>query len=58
MRKANADAGVVVGGFFSILLVVVLPPIQLAALTIPTVIGYGLSVLFRRKEVNAISEEI
>jgi len=58
MRKANADAGVVVGGFFSILLVVALPPIQLAALTIPTVIGYGLSVLFRRKEAITIAEQI
>ncbi len=49
MRKANADAGVFIGGFFTILLAVTLPPLQLAAVTIPTVIGYGLSVLLRRE---------
>ena len=53
MRKAGADAGVAIGGFFSILLAVILPPIQLAAVTIPTVIGYVISMLLRRKEQSA-----
>jgi hypothetical protein len=49
MRKAGADAVVFVGGAFSILLVLVLPPVQLAAVAIPAGIGYGISLWLRRR---------
>jgi hypothetical protein len=53
MRKANADMGVAAGGLFSILLAVILPPVQLATVTIPTVIGNGIAVLRRRRDIES-----
>ena len=53
MRKAGADSGVAIGGAFSILLVVVLPPVQFAAVVIPAVIGYGISVWLRQRQGRA-----
>jgi multisubunit Na+/H+ antiporter MnhG subunit len=43
MRKAGADMGAAVSSVFSILFVVVLPPVQLAAVLIPAVIAFGVS---------------
>ena len=49
MRKAGADAGVAITNAFSILLVLVLPPVQLVAIGIPTIIAsIGTSVAARR----------
>jgi uncharacterized membrane protein YeiB len=48
MRKAGADMGEAVTGVFSILLVVVLPPMQLAAVVLPAAVAWGVSALARR----------
>jgi hypothetical protein len=58
MRKAGAEAGAAISGVFSILLLVVVPPIQLAAVVIPTAVGYGISALvrIRRKDPEEESE--
>jgi hypothetical protein len=47
MRKAGADMGAAITNAFSIVLVVVLPPVQLAVLLIPTLITFGISALRR-----------
>jgi hypothetical protein len=57
IRKAGADTGAFIGEMFSILLVVALPPVQLGAVTIPTLIGYGISVLRRRQKVEPSRNE-
>jgi multisubunit Na+/H+ antiporter MnhG subunit len=58
MRKAGADMGAFVGGAFGILLVLVLPPAQLAAVLFPTVIAYGVSVLTRGREPQRVAAEV
>ena len=45
MRKAGADMGAAVSSVFSILFAVVIPPVQLAAVLIPALIAFGVSVL-------------
>ncbi len=55
MRKAGADAGAAVGGAFSILLAVALPPVQLAAVLLPAVIAYGISALLRSREARQVA---
>jgi hypothetical protein len=52
MRKAGADAGVAAGGVFSILLAVVLPPIQLVVIAVPTIIAHGVSAWVHRRKGN------
>jgi hypothetical protein len=49
MRKAGADMGVAAGGVFSILLAVMLPPLQLAAVAVAAGIGYGVGACLRRR---------
>ncbi len=49
MRKTGADAGAAITGAFSILVVLVVPPAQLAAVVIPAAIGYGVSALRARR---------
>jgi hypothetical protein len=58
MRKSGAEAGAAISGVFSILLLVVVPPIQLAAVVIPTAVGFGVSALVRlhRKDPEEESE--
>jgi hypothetical protein len=58
MRKSGAEVGAAISGVFSIVLLVVLPPIQLAAVVIPTAVGYGVSALvgLRRKDPEEESE--
>jgi multisubunit Na+/H+ antiporter MnhG subunit len=58
MRKAGADMGAAVSGVFSILLAVVLPPVQLAAVLIPTVIAYGVSALLRDREARRVPADV
>jgi multisubunit Na+/H+ antiporter MnhG subunit len=58
MRRAGADLGAAVGGAFSILLVVVLPPAQFAAVLIPTVIAYGVSALLRGREARRVPADV
>jgi hypothetical protein len=48
-RQVGADLGATVSGAFSILLCVFLPPLQLTAVTVPTVIAWVVSALFRRR---------
>jgi F0F1-type ATP synthase assembly protein I len=50
MRKAGAEMGAAFGWGFSILLAVILPPIQLVAVLIPTLLAYGIAALFRRQQ--------
>jgi hypothetical protein len=50
MRKAGAEMGAGFGWGFSILLAVILPPIQLAAVFIPTLLAYGISALVRLRQ--------
>ncbi|OWK43584.1 hypothetical protein FRUB_03183 [Fimbriiglobus ruber] len=50
MRKSGADLGVAIGGAFQILLAVILPPVQLAAVVIPTGVGYGISAWLRSRQ--------
>ena len=52
MRKSGADLGEAATGVFGILLVVVLPPVQLAALVIPVAVAWGVSALGRRSELS------
>jgi hypothetical protein len=53
VRKAHAELGEFVVSAFSILLVVVLPPVQLAAVLILPLIAYGVSALLsKRREVG------
>jgi hypothetical protein len=49
MRKSGAETGEAATGAFAILLVVVLPPVQLAAVVIPAAIAWGVSALARRR---------
>jgi hypothetical protein len=49
VRKANAELGEFVVSAFSILLVVVLPPIQLLAVLLLPIIAYGISALLRKR---------
>ena len=53
MRKAGAEAGATISDVFSIAAVLVVPPAQLAAVVIPTLIGYGVSALARRRADRA-----
>jgi hypothetical protein len=48
MRKAGADLAVSAGDAFSILLVVVLPPVQVLAVLIPVVIPAVMSAISRK----------
>jgi hypothetical protein len=62
MRKAGADMGAAVSSAFSIMLVVVLPPVQVAVVSIPTLIAFGISALRRgladrRALANALRTE-
>jgi len=58
MRKAGADAGASIGWVFSILLAVVLPPVQLATLVIPTLVAYGVSALLGAREARQVPEHV
>jgi hypothetical protein len=49
-RKAGAEIGADITWLFSVLLLVVVPPVQLAMVVIPTVIGYVVSAVSRRNE--------
>jgi hypothetical protein len=49
MRKAGAEMGEAVGSVFSILLAVVLPPVQLAVVLIAAGIGLGVSAWSNRR---------
>jgi hypothetical protein len=49
-RQAGAEMGATISSAFAIAAVVFVPPVQLAAVVIPTLIGYGVSALFRRRE--------
>lgn len=49
MRKTGAEAGAAIRGAFSILMVLVVPPAQLAAVAIPTAIASAVSALRRRR---------
>ena len=53
MRKSGAEMGEAVTGVFAILLVVVLPPVQLAAVMIPAAIAWGVSALARQPRAAA-----
>ena len=48
MRKSGADVGAMVTDVFAIAFVAFLPPVQLVVVVIPTLIGYGISALFRK----------
>src|SRR5262249_4135010 len=48
MRKSGAEAGAAITWGLSILLLVAVPPVQLAAVVIPTGIAYAVSALGRR----------
>ena len=48
MRKSGAEMGEFFTGALSIFLCVVVPPVQLAAITVPTVIAWVVSALARR----------
>jgi hypothetical protein len=50
MRQAGADMGAAISWGFSILLAVVVPPVQLAALLLPTLIAWGVTALVRGGE--------
>ncbi len=50
MRQAGADMGAAISWGFSILLAVVVPPVQLAALLLPTLIAWGVTALARGGE--------
>jgi hypothetical protein len=50
MRKSGAEMGAAFGWGFSILLAVILPPIQLVAVLFPPLTAYGFSALFRRRQ--------
>jgi len=47
MRKSGAEMGAAISSVFSIALAVILPPIQIAVVVIPTLIGFGVSALMR-----------
>jgi hypothetical protein len=47
--ETGADAGQTITDVFTVLVVVVVPPAELAAVVIPTLIGYAVSSLARRK---------
>jgi F0F1-type ATP synthase assembly protein I len=53
-RKTGAEVGVAIGWAFSILLLVVLPPVQLAAMFLPTLITYGVAVMVREPEPRQV----
>ena len=53
MRKAGADMGEFIGDAFSILLVVVLVPVQLAVVGIPAAVAFGVSAWRRAAEREA-----
>lgn len=50
MRKTGADVGATISDVFSVAVVVFIPPLQLVAVVIPTLIGYGVSALVRRRQ--------
>jgi hypothetical protein len=52
MRKSGAEAGAAITGALSILLLVVVPPVQLAAVVIPTGIAYAVSAPGRRRRAG------
>jgi hypothetical protein len=56
MRKSGADMGASITGVFSILICVVVPPAQLAAVIIPSTIAFAVSSVRRRREVELESE--
>jgi hypothetical protein len=56
MRKSGAEVGAAITGVFSILLLVVVPPAQLAVVVIPTAIGYGVSALARTRRMDEDEE--
>jgi hypothetical protein len=53
-RRAGAEMGAAASGVFSILLVVFLPPVQVAAVLIPTLIGYAISALLGAREERQV----
>lgn len=48
-RHASAELGADIGGVFSILICVVLPPVQLVAVVLPTLIAYAITVGLGRR---------
>ena len=57
MRKSGADLGAEIGGFFSILICAVLPPLQLAVVVIPSTIVFAISSARRRREVEPETDD-
>jgi multisubunit Na+/H+ antiporter MnhG subunit len=57
MRKAGADMGAAVSSVFSILFAVVIPPVQLAAVLIPALIAFGVSVLVREGKGRQVAAD-
>jgi hypothetical protein len=58
MRKAGAEAGADIAGVFSILVVLVVPPVQLAAVVFPALIAWGVSALARRRKEASVGEPV
>ena len=50
MRRAGAETGAAVGSVFSILLAVVVPPVQLAVVAVAAGIGFGVSAWARGRQ--------
>jgi multisubunit Na+/H+ antiporter MnhG subunit len=58
MRKSGADMGAAISSAFSILFVVVIPPVQLAAVLIPASIAFGVSLLLREGKARQVPAEV
>ena len=56
MRKSGAEMGEAITGVFAILLVVVLPPVQLAGVVIPGSVAWVISAAVRRARADAESD--